>query len=421
MPAGRKDAITDGLSQPGDVDLDRLDRRPGRSLAPDLVHDPIGGNGFAAVEQQDCEDRALLRSAEWGRLSIDEDLEWAKNAEVHHAPLASVPPLNGSFTGALSVYDDRLPLGSSLLGETDRTGRSATEGSSDEHQAQGVPRLAAGAVAFCLLAPTASALPAEMIDGDRPAREARPGDLPLVHRTEVVDRGSGHGLDWGDAGISAAAMLGLSGSSSAWARRSSPGASIGRRRRSRWDGETQPSVNALSSSRFACSPGFGECSRTAASVRLAAADDGDQAAAGLGRVAGLQPDRSLVARGEQRVGRRQVQALALHGRVDLRVRRRARSARSAGPPSRAASARRGRPRTSGSPSPPRTARRSACSPGRARARARSSAVRSRGSSRRCDAPSAIAASFADVMIAALSSASTGTRLPRFSTPTLRPV
>ena len=60
--AGDERAVAQRLAQAGDVHLHCLDRRLRRPLAPELVGDPVGRDDLAAMEQQDRQHTALLRS-----------------------------------------------------------------------------------------------------------------------------------------------------------------------------------------------------------------------------------------------------------------------------------------------------------------------------------------------------------------------
>ena len=52
------------LAQVRDVDLDRMRRRPRRTVAPQQVDQPVDGDDLAEVEHQDGEQRPLLRGAQ---------------------------------------------------------------------------------------------------------------------------------------------------------------------------------------------------------------------------------------------------------------------------------------------------------------------------------------------------------------------
>jgi len=49
------------------VDLDRVGGRPGRFLVPEQIDEPLGGDYLACVEEQDRQERTLLRGPEVGR------------------------------------------------------------------------------------------------------------------------------------------------------------------------------------------------------------------------------------------------------------------------------------------------------------------------------------------------------------------
>ena len=101
-------AVAERLAQARDVYLDRLGRPVRRPLAPQLVHDPVNGDDLAAVDQQDRQDLALLRSTERYLPRAGQDLQRAKylkfhericalptfDPSLHRVPFASLLPLS---------------------------------------------------------------------------------------------------------------------------------------------------------------------------------------------------------------------------------------------------------------------------------------------------------------------------------------
>ena len=57
--AGDEHALAELLAKPRDVDLNGLDRRVRRSLAPEFVGDPVGRDDLAPVNEQDRQHRPL--------------------------------------------------------------------------------------------------------------------------------------------------------------------------------------------------------------------------------------------------------------------------------------------------------------------------------------------------------------------------
>ena len=78
-------------AQTGDVHPQRL-LLAGRVVAPQLVEDPLGGNDSVDVEQQQGEQRALLRRPEIDGLAVGSDLERPEDPELHHAPTIELTP-----------------------------------------------------------------------------------------------------------------------------------------------------------------------------------------------------------------------------------------------------------------------------------------------------------------------------------------
>lgn len=73
-------------SELGDIDLDRVGGQPGRPIAPHEVNQTIDRDDLVRVEEQDREERTLLRGPEIGERPIRGDLECAQDPIVHHRP-----------------------------------------------------------------------------------------------------------------------------------------------------------------------------------------------------------------------------------------------------------------------------------------------------------------------------------------------
>ena len=72
------------LAQRRDIELHELGRGRGRPLAPELVDDPIARHDLVRVEQQQRQDRPLLRRPELDRHTLDHRLERAEKPELDH-------------------------------------------------------------------------------------------------------------------------------------------------------------------------------------------------------------------------------------------------------------------------------------------------------------------------------------------------
>ena len=71
------------LAQSRDVSLERLTCRGRWPGAVEIVDQAVDGDDVAAVEKEDCEQRALTRAAEIHCTAVVFDLQWAKDPEVH--------------------------------------------------------------------------------------------------------------------------------------------------------------------------------------------------------------------------------------------------------------------------------------------------------------------------------------------------
>jgi hypothetical protein len=71
------------LAQPGDVDLERLDRRGRRFLAPQRVDEGVARDRRAGPQQQRRQQRALLRASQVDRAAVRAGLDRPQDPEFH--------------------------------------------------------------------------------------------------------------------------------------------------------------------------------------------------------------------------------------------------------------------------------------------------------------------------------------------------
>jgi hypothetical protein len=72
------------LTQPGDVDLERLPRGLGRALSPELVDQALGADDLVGVQEQDRQRRSLLAGAERDlAVAVLPNLERPEDPELH--------------------------------------------------------------------------------------------------------------------------------------------------------------------------------------------------------------------------------------------------------------------------------------------------------------------------------------------------
>jgi len=74
---------TECSTQARNVDPDRVVRTGRRIVAPELVHEVVGRNGLADVQDEDREDRPLLGAADIHYAAWADDFEGAQNLELH--------------------------------------------------------------------------------------------------------------------------------------------------------------------------------------------------------------------------------------------------------------------------------------------------------------------------------------------------
>jgi hypothetical protein len=86
------DAIrTDDLAEARDVVVERMRRARRRPFPPQAVDQAIAGDDLVRVEQEDREERALLRPSERKLTTVVPYLDGAENSELHYEYLSTVP------------------------------------------------------------------------------------------------------------------------------------------------------------------------------------------------------------------------------------------------------------------------------------------------------------------------------------------
>ena len=82
-------ARLEGLSQLGDVHLQRLGRRARRVLTPEIRDQAIGRDDLVSVEKERAEERALFGSPKCDRaVLVIAHFERTEDSEVHRSPPA---------------------------------------------------------------------------------------------------------------------------------------------------------------------------------------------------------------------------------------------------------------------------------------------------------------------------------------------
>ena len=71
------------LTQARHVDPNRVLRTGRRIVAPDLVHEVVGRDSLADVQDEDREDRPLQTAADLDRAAWSDHFERAKDLELH--------------------------------------------------------------------------------------------------------------------------------------------------------------------------------------------------------------------------------------------------------------------------------------------------------------------------------------------------
>ena len=86
--AARLDPLgAERAAEPVHVDLQRLLRGRRRILAPHRIDEPVARHDFARLQEERREQRALLRSPEWERASVDEDRDRPEHPELDRPPI----------------------------------------------------------------------------------------------------------------------------------------------------------------------------------------------------------------------------------------------------------------------------------------------------------------------------------------------
>jgi hypothetical protein len=71
-----------------DVDLQRLLRSVRRLVGPERLNQAIAGNNSVRLEQEHCQQDALLLPSQVKRTPVGEDLERAEDPKLHRSTLA---------------------------------------------------------------------------------------------------------------------------------------------------------------------------------------------------------------------------------------------------------------------------------------------------------------------------------------------
>jgi len=74
------------------VDLHHLLGRLGQVIAPEVIDDPVAGNGPAGVQEQEREQRPLLSRREPNRRVAVENIKRAEKPKVHSEARLTLPP-----------------------------------------------------------------------------------------------------------------------------------------------------------------------------------------------------------------------------------------------------------------------------------------------------------------------------------------
>jgi hypothetical protein len=96
-----------------DVDLERLDRRRGRCVSPEPVHQPVARHDGTAGEQERREQGALLRRAERDRAGVDDGLDRPKDAKLDwrcRTPFLAAARILGSGAALARVKRHRIRI-----------------------------------------------------------------------------------------------------------------------------------------------------------------------------------------------------------------------------------------------------------------------------------------------------------------------
>jgi len=79
---GQQDVGAEELAELRDGVLERRHRGLRGLLAPDLVHEPLGGDRRVRAQKQECEQRALVAAGDRDRSAVCRHLERSEDAEV---------------------------------------------------------------------------------------------------------------------------------------------------------------------------------------------------------------------------------------------------------------------------------------------------------------------------------------------------
>src|SRR5207253_8894963 len=91
-------------------------RCPGRRITPQRIDDPVGRDDPVHVEQEQCEQSALLLSAELQKLAVIGDFERSENPKFEHVTFVAPSEAGGygSLGGRWCAMTERLGLGPSV-------------------------------------------------------------------------------------------------------------------------------------------------------------------------------------------------------------------------------------------------------------------------------------------------------------------
>jgi hypothetical protein len=208
-----EDAVGKRLAQLRDVALHDLRCGCRRVLIPELVDQPIGGDGLVGVQQQERQERALSPGPELEFVSVLPDLERAEDTKAH----CNATPAPQECLDKQRLYQPLTTPHRRSTGETHSLRKGCTGGG------RSGGRLIRALLAFAAAGVTAAAVagsPALASPGYlRPDNRAvgphpDPATSPVsarapTARTVVVVRVTHPGFDWRDAAIGAAAGAGL--------------------------------------------------------------------------------------------------------------------------------------------------------------------------------------------------------------------
>jgi hypothetical protein len=81
----RDSTVTEGLSDSRDVVVEGVVGSGRLTLAPDALDQAVAGDRFVRVQEEDREQRPLLRAPERQLMAVVPHLDGTENSELHHA------------------------------------------------------------------------------------------------------------------------------------------------------------------------------------------------------------------------------------------------------------------------------------------------------------------------------------------------